>query len=123
MCYSNFNKNGYEYISNQISFAISNGKNEATVTGNWIIDQAIRIPSNFTLFLDGCHLVMADNCYSNMFVNENHGTSFGKTIQGRDKNISIIGKNSPILDGGNYNGLSEKNHNTNGLPPIWKNNF
>ncbi|MBR4072448.1 MAG: hypothetical protein IKK24_00780, partial [Clostridia bacterium] len=91
--------------------------------GNWEINSAIRIPSNFSLVLDGCHLRMADNTYSNLFVNEHHDTKIGKTIAGTDRNISIIGKNGAVLDGGKYNGLSERNHSQNGMPPIWKNNL
>ncbi len=120
---TSFNQNGYDYVTNLINTAISNGERTALVSGKWIIDKAIRIPSNFTLILDGCHLVLADGCYSNVFINENHNTERGKTIEGKDKNITIKGINNPIIDGGNYNGLSEKNHNRDGLPPIWKNNL
>lgn len=115
--------NGAKHITELISEAIRNGTNTAVVTGNWEIDTAVRLPSNFTLVLDGCHLKMADGCYSNLFVNEHHDTEEGKTTQGTDRNISIIGKNGAVLDGGNYNGLSERTQLQNGLPPIWKNNL
>ena len=91
--------------------------------GNWLVDSAIRIPSNFTLILESCHLKSADGCYSNIFVNEHHDTSLGRTVAGTDRNISIIGRGGAILDGGNYNGLSEKTQLKDGLPPIWKNNL
>jgi hypothetical protein len=116
-------KNGTEHISNLILEALNNGSDSATVTGDWEIDSAVLLPSNFTLVLDGCHLTMADNCYSNMFVNEHHSTEIGKTVDGTDRNIKIIGKNGAVLDGGNYNGLSESTQKKNGLPPIWKNNL
>ena len=116
-----FLKNGTEHIRNLIKTAVENGENTVTLTGNYEIESEIRIPSNFTLVLDGCHLIMADGVYSNMFVNMNHNTPIGRTVDGKDKNITIIGKNNPILDGGNYNGLSEKNSRKDGLPPIWKN--
>jgi polygalacturonase len=58
-----------------------------------------------------------------MFVNEHHDTEIGKTVDGTDSNISIIGRGEAILDGGKYNGLSEKTQLINGLPPIWKNNL
>ena len=118
-----FNKNGTEYISEQIRLANARGENTVTVTGAWEISSAVRLPSDFTIVLDGCHLKMADGVFDNMFVNEHCGTPEGKTLAGRDRNISIIGKNSPVLDGGNYNGLSERTANKNGLPPIWKNNL
>ena len=118
-----FSCGGSQYITDAIHTAVTNGERTATITGNWEIDSAVRIPSNFTLVLDGCHLKMTDGSYSNMFFNEHHDTPLGNTICGTDHNISIIGKNGAIIDGGTYNGLSEKNARKNGLPPIWKNNL
>lgn len=118
-----FLSNGYEYISALIEDARCRGLDSVTVDKDLIIDREVRIPSDFTLILDSCHLKMADGCYSNMFVNENHGTDIGRTVEGRDRNIRIIGKNGALLDGGKYNMLSEKTQLKNGLPPIWKNNL
>ncbi|MBE5762466.1 MAG: hypothetical protein E7334_10825 [Clostridiales bacterium] len=118
-----FHGNGTQHITNAINTAIAQNKRTTTITGNWEIDSAIRIPSNFALVLDGCHLKMTDNSFSNMFINEHHDTIAGKTANGTDHNIKILGKNCAILDGGNYNGLSEKTQNQNGLPSIWKNNL
>ena len=66
---------------------------------------------------------MADGVYSNMFVNENNDTEVGKTVNGANVNVNLIGRGKAILDGGKYNGLSEKTQLKNGLPPIWKNNL
>lgn len=118
-----FQPNGHHYITEAIKAARCSGQKNAVITGNWVIDTAIRIPDNFTLILDGCHLQMAAECYSNMFVNWHHDTDLGRTTAGTDRNISIIGRNNPVLDGGIYNGLSEKTQLQNGLPPIWKNNL
>lgn len=118
-----FCSGGHDYICGLIDEAIENGSRTATVRGNWEIDTAIRLPSNFTLILDNCHLRMASGCYSNMFVNEHHDTDIGRTVEGTDRNISIIGKGEAILDGGEYNGLSEKTQLVNGMPPVWKNNL
>ena len=118
-----FELNGTKRITELIALAVSDGSRVARVSGNFIIDQAIRIPSNFTLILDNCHLRMADGCYDNIFVNEHHGTEESRTVQGTDKNITIIGRETAILDGGEYNGLSEKTQLKNGLPPVWKNNL
>lgn len=118
-----FKENGSSHIEELIREGIANGSRTATVKGNWEIASAIRIPDHFKLILDGCHLKMKDGVYSNMFVNLHHDTEEGKTIAGRDFDIAILGVNDPILDGGNYNGLSEKNASQNGLPPIWKNNL
>lgn len=118
-----FYPDGTKYITDAINAAIKNGERTVTITENLEIDNAIRIPGNFTLILDGCHLRMADGCYSNMFVNEHNDTDIGRSAGGTDRNITITGKNGAILDGGKYNGLSEKTQNKNGLPPIWKNNL
>ena len=118
-----FKSGGSEYISEKIKEARSSGLDRATVSGCWEIEREIRIPSGFTLILENCHLRMADGVYSNMFVNEHHGTKIGKTPEGTDRFITIEGRGEAILDGGNYNGLSEKTQLKNGLPPIWKNNL
>lgn len=118
-----FFKGGSAYIASKIEEAIQDQSRTATISGNFEIDEAIRLPSNFTLILENAHLQMAEGVYSNMFVNEHHGTELGKTVSGTDRNINIIGRGEAILDGGKYNGLSEKNSRQNGLPPIWKNNL
>ena len=115
--------NGSAYITEKIAEAIQNESRNAVISGSYIIDTAIRIPSHFTLILENCHLRLADGVYSNIFVNEHHDTALGKTTDGTDTNISIIGRGKAILDGGEYNGLSERNHMQDGLPPIWKNNL
>lgn len=119
----NFSKGGSEYISSLISEGIKNQTRCATVTGCYEIDTPIRIPSDFTLILDNCHLRLADGSFTNIFINEHLGTEIGKTLDGRDKNIKIIGRGEAILDGGNYNGLSEKTQNKDGFPPVWNNNM
>lgn len=118
-----FLKGGSAYITSKIEEAVNNETRTAIISGNWEIDEAIRLPSHFCLILEDAHLRMADGVYSNMFVNQNHGTDIGKTVNGTDKSITIIGRGRAILDGGKYNALSEKNHLQNGLPPIWKNNL
>ena len=105
-----FSACGSKYITEKIREAVDNGSRNAKISGSWIIDTAIRIPSNFTLILEDCHLKLADGCYSNIFVNEHHDTDLGRTIEGTDTNISIIGHGKAILDGGEYNGLSEITH-------------
>ena len=118
-----FKPDGTKYITDLINAAIKNESRTATVSGRFLIEEALRIPSNFTLILENCHLRMADGYFSNIFVNEHHDTDLGRTTEGTDRNISIIGRGEAILDGGEYNGLSEKTQMKNGLPPIWKNNL
>ena len=117
-----FSKGGSLYISRLIDEGIADGSRTATVKGNHIIDTSVAIPSDFTLILEDCHLLQASGSYSNIFTNQNCYTSLGRTVDGTDKNISIIGRGEAILDGGEYNGLSERNQLKDGRPPIWKNN-
>ena len=118
-----FIKDGHEHIRALISAAVADGSRRAIVRGAYEIAEAVKIPSDFELVLEDCHLRMADGVYDNMFVNEHHGTELGMSEAGRDHGISIIGRGEAILDGGNYNGLSERNHSRDGMPPIWKNNL
>lgn len=120
---ADFMKGGSVYISAKIAEAIGNNSRSAVVSGCWEIDEAIRLPSDFTLILENAHLRMADGVYANMFVNAHHGTDAGSTVDGTDRNISLLGRGTAVLDGGQYNGLSEKTQLQNGLPPIWKNNL
>ena len=118
-----FEKGGSEHIASKIEEAIKNESRTATVCGNWEIAEAVRLPSNFTLILENAHLRMADGCFSNMFLNEHSGTDIGTTLDGTDTNISIVGRGKAILDGGKYNGLSEKTSEKDGMPHITQNNM
>lgn len=118
-----FRKDGSDLIRAEIERAIEDGTRTAEISGRYEIAEAIRIPSDFTLILNNCHLRQKDGCYSNIFINERYGTEAGKFATGADKNISIIGRGDAILDGGKYNGLSEKTQLADGMPPIWKNNL
>ena len=118
-----FQPGGAEYIASAIARGIDEGSRTAVITGCWEIHRETRIPGDFTLVLENCHLRLADGVYCNIFVNEHHDTELGKTLAGRDRNIRILGKGEAILDGGNYNGLSERTQQKDGLPPIWKNNM
>ena len=119
----NFTANGSKYIQDLISNATSRNENSITVSGNWEIDKEIRIPNDFTIYLKDAHLKMADNSFSNMFVNENNETVRGKTTDGTNRNVAIIGIGKAILDGGNYNGLGEKIRPDGCTAPIYKNNL
>ena len=111
-----FQKGGYDYITAEIQRAIDSGSRTARITGHWEIDRAVRLPSNITLILENCYLKMAKDCYSNMFLNEHCGTELGKTLIGTDTNITIKGKGYAVIDGGGYNGLTERNAGKDGRP-------
>lgn len=118
-----FLANGGNHITNLIKKALSEGKRQVKISGDWLIEKTVLIPSDFTLILEDCHLRMASNTLCNMFTNENCRTEKGRTLAGTDKNIKIIGIGRAILDGGEYNGLSEKNSRVDGRPHICVNNL
>lgn len=118
-----FQKGGSDYVAAEIQKAIENGTRTATIHGCWEMEREVRLPSHFTLILEDCHLRQAEGTFCNLFVNQNHGTALGKTAAGTDRNITLLGRGNAVLDGGVYNGLSEKNHSKDGMPPIWKNNL
>ena len=118
-----FMKNGAADIGRLIQIGIDNGTRRTIIKGDWEIECAVRVPSDFTLILDSCHLKMAEGVFDNMFVNEHYGTEEGKTVEGTDRNISIIGRGNVILDGGEFNGLSEKTQRKDGMPPVYKNHI
>lgn len=118
-----FEKNGTEYIQSLIDEGVKNGTRTATVKGKWDIEKAVLIPSDFTLCLEDCHLRMADGSFDNMFRNEHCGSPIEKTAGKGNSNIRILGRGEAILDGGEYNGLSEFNAGRDGRPPMYVNNL
>ena len=118
-----FQKNGADYIQRQIDISVLAGHHQLTISGNYEIEKTILLPSDFTLVLDDCHLRMADGTFCNMFNNQNGLTEKGRTPEGTDHNICIEGRGRAILDGGRYNGLSERNSHKDGNPHISVNNL
>lgn len=124
MVNNQFKSGGSEYVSECIRAAVEDGCRTAVVTGFWDITTPVRIPSDFCLVLENCHLRVARGVYSNIFVNENFNTELGRTLGGANTNITVKGRGFAILDGNEeYNGLSERTHSRNGLPAIWNNNI
>lgn len=113
-----FIKNGGAAIQRLIDEACESGLRAVTVAGLYEIEQTILIPSDFTLTLMNCHLRMKDGTFSNMFTNAACRTEKGRTAEGADRSIIVEGVGRAILDGGEYNGLSESTSGKNGLPHI-----
>ena len=103
----------------EIDRAKASGLAELTVSGDWEIEIPVRLPSNFTLILEDAYLRMADGVMCQMFVGEHTLEENGET----DRNISLIGRGRAVLDGGEYNGLSERNSGKDGMPHISQNNM
>lgn len=118
MCNKKFKKDGANEIQGMIDMAVKKGDYFTTVTGNWEIEKTVLIPSGFTLILENCHLRMADGTFCNMFTNVNCRTPEGRTKEGKDSDIRIEGRGRVILDGGEYNGLSERTYNKEEGPHV-----
>ena len=114
-------KSDAESIQNAIDAALANGTrrvriprvNERTGKECWVIDETIRLPSDIEILFDNAHLVLADGCFCNMFVARG-----GESADLALKNITLRGFGNAVLDGGHYNGLSEKNCKEEGRPHI-----
>lgn len=74
----------------------------------WEIDKTILLPNDVTVVLDGCHLRLSDGVAENIFRNANMYKPECLTAEGEQHGIHIIGRNRPVLDGGNANGASEQ---------------
>ena len=106
----NYKKNGAAEINGMIKAAVEDRSRTAVVRGNYEIEDTIVIPSDFTLILDGCRLRMADGTLCNMFTNAARLSTKAHIPEGADHNIVIEGRGNVSLDGGNFNGLAERNH-------------
>ena len=113
-----FISHGAAIIQREIDRAAREGVNQAAVSGDYEIEATVLIPSGFTLILENCHLRMAADTFCNMFANASCRTEQGRTEAGADHDITIMGVGRAILDGGEYNGLSERNSLKDGRPHI-----
>ena len=115
-----------EQIQNAIAEAKKSGTNRVCIprhndrTGAdiWNIDRTVFLPDDIELLIDNAHLRLADGVFCNMFANENLTKEISRTSAGEQKNITLRGIGNAILDGGTYNGLSEKNSRQDGRPHI-----
>lgn len=113
-----FIRNGGSLINSLIAREVSENRNEIRISGSYEIEETILLPSDVTLILDNCYLKMADNTFCQMFRNIS-----AEKADVYDSNIHIIGVGNSVLDGGEYNGLSERNCGKDGRPYIIVNNI
>ena len=111
-----WDENDSQTIQNAIDEAAKIGENYVTIPRYnarsnsyvWEISEAILLPSDMTVLLDCAHLRLADGVFDNIFRNANCGTDLGKTLEGEQHDIRIIGIGNALLDGGNSNGMCEQ---------------
>ena len=96
---------------------------ERTGREEWIIDKSLLLPSDVTVILDDCHLILKKGVYENIFRNKNMYTDISTKPEGKQRNIRIIGEGDAILDGGEGNDLTEATSMKDGRPSIRFNNF
>ena len=82
--------------------------NERTGQPLWDLPRAVLLPSDMTIILDGCHIRHADDTMDNLFRNRNMWTEEGKTLEGEQHDIRIIGRGNALIDGGKHNGIFEQ---------------
>lgn len=81
----------------------------------WVIDRTIELPSDIEIFIDDAHLVLATGGYLNMFSAIADFGPEGSEKSSALRNIYIHGSGRATLDGGEYNGLSERNFKERGI--------
>ena len=111
-----------EDISKEIVQALTEGRHSLVLTGIYEIFHTVYLPNEFTLVLNDCELRMVDGTMEPMLCNAGLQARRMNAVQ-PDSGIRIIGIGHAVLNGGTYNGLSERNANKDGLPPIWSNNI
>ena len=111
-------KNGGAYINGLIRETLDRGERTLTVRGEYEIEVPILLPSDFTLVLEDAYLRMGEGTFCNMFLN-----AHARTTREKDKNITLLGRGHSVLDGGEYNGLGERNAGKDGRPFVDVNNL
>ena len=117
-----FVKNGGSFLNGKIREILADPARPRTLTvsGNYEIEETILLPADFTLILEDCHLRMAPGTFCNLLRNAGAGTS---PADRPDRDIRVLGRGRAIFDGGEYNGLSERNSEKDGMPHISVNNL
>ena len=95
--------------------------NERTRENKWVFEDTVYLPGDIEIIIDDAYLVLADGIYANMFASDTLLEGKGRTKADEIKNITVRGIGNAVLDGGNYNGLSERNSAKDGRPHISKN--
>lgn len=75
---------------------VNSGK-DAPDSRVWLLDEAIRLPSDITVELDGCRIKLSDSCRDNFFRSANCGVDISPIEPG--KNIHLLGRNGAVLEG------------------------
>ncbi len=88
--------------------------NKRTDSQIWVIEETITLPSDIEIVFDHAHLILAEGKYLNMFAAGTPNAD-GALAKDATKNITLRGVGNATLDGGVYNGLSERNYKSLGI--------
>lgn len=83
--------------------------NARTGQPRWDITKTILLPSNCMIFLQNCHMRLADGAVCSIFQNKDYEIMDYLSEEKRQKNITIQGIGQVVLDGGVHNGIYEHN--------------
>ena len=110
-------KNISEKISNALGFLKECDGGTILFKDNavYLITEAIALPSNTTMIVDGCKIKLADQIFDNIIrsgnldIDEQNPNSYAKQLLPA-KNIRIVGKNGAIIEGAEnfYEGVNPK---------------
>ena len=76
--------------------AKESGLDKVIITGEWVLDEPVLLPSSIHIVLDGAVV----NAKDVAFRNENLYSTFGCMREGKQSNIVITGENSAKINGG-----------------------
>ena len=96
--------------------------NQRTDSPLWETDSAIILPSHIEIVLDNCYIRQKDGSMDNVFRNFDDDL-VRTTLEEESTDIIIRGIGNAVIDGGEHNGLTQKNSNKDGLPHVEKNNI
>ena len=96
---------------------------DRTGKAEWLIEKAILLPSDITVLLDDCHLILKEGVYDNIFRNKNMYNEQLLNDEGEQHGIRIVGFGDAVLDGGKGNDLREATSEKDGRPHVRFNNF
>jgi len=68
-------------------------------------------------------MVQETGIYDHMFTNSLSYSEEGKTMEGEQHDITVLGVGNVVLDGGEHNRLLEKTSGKFGFPRVWKNSM
>lgn len=110
-----------EAIRSEVRRVVIPRINARTGKPQWDVDEAIILSSNLEIVLDNCYIRQIDGSMDNVFRNFDDD-AVRSTLAEEQENIIIRGIGNAVIDGGNHNGLLQKNSGKDGLPHVEKNN-